>query len=565
MVQEGIEFTLSANTRPAENSFQRLSRKLDQATQKVTRFSKLMSSVGRITFYRGIRAAIRSVTESFSEGLKNAYAFSNTLGNTIDRRIATALDSMTSSANRMKNQLGAAFGSLLTALQPVISSLISLVTAAANAITQLFAAFTGGTYLRARDVSAKFADNMKKGAGAAKEWKNQLMGFDVINRLSEPSSGGGGSGVDASDLYEVVEVESRFAKIAQQFKDLVASIKLNFNDVFFNWSDLNPENIAKKLIVGLSGLFGGITGFMLGGVPGAIVGTILGVTLGLTIDSVFFDGDGQLSKTEIGSLLKTALVTLLGGVIGFYVGGPGGALLGATFTLGVVGTISALRFTLADSADRSKYRDSATWFLCGVLGLPTDQQIIQWGKNAVKWIGDGFKDFGTELYHVFVEPFKGMWAGLKKWWSSLSLGTFHIPRPRFEWTYEAAQGILADALKFVGLPALIPHLNIAWYAKGGIVNGATLIGAGEAGKEAIIPLDRNKEWIRNVASELYMYKPSQGSNDVDNGEIVSAIFAAAGQIVSAISENSRSGEIDWPTIARTVTKYQNRAKRANGY
>jgi len=34
-----------------------------------------------------------------------------------------------------------------------------------------------------------------------------------------------------------------------------------------------------------------------------------------------------------------------------------------------------------------------------------------------------------------------------------------------------------------------PTISISWYAKGGIVDGATLIGAGERGAEAIVPLD----------------------------------------------------------------------------
>lgn len=33
-----------------------------------------------------------------------------------------------------------------------------------------------------------------------------------------------------------------------------------------------------------------------------------------------------------------------------------------------------------------------------------------------------------------------------------------------------------------------PSISVSWYAKGGIVDGAQLIGAGEAGPEAIIPL-----------------------------------------------------------------------------
>ena len=55
--------------------------------------------------------------------------------------------------------------------------------------------------------------------------------------------------------------------------------------------------------------------------------------------------------------------------------------------------------------------------------------------------------------------------------------------------------------QFFGLTK-IPHLSVAWYARGGIVDGATLIGAGEAGKEAIVPLERNTQWVTMVANEL---------------------------------------------------------------
>lgn len=41
-------------------------------------------------------------------------------------------------------------------------------------------------------------------------------------------------------------------------------------------------------------------------------------------------------------------------------------------------------------------------------------------------------------------------------------------------------------------PPSVPHLDVQWYAKGGIVglNGPQMIGVGEAGPEAVIPLDR---------------------------------------------------------------------------
>ena len=57
----------------------------------------------------------------------------------------------------------------------------------------------------------------------------------------------------------------------------------------------------------------------------------------------------------------------------------------------------------------------------------------------------------------------------------------HIPLPHFAVNPPGWQ--LGDLLK-----GQLPSLGIEWYAKGGIVNGATLIGAGEAGPEAIVPL-----------------------------------------------------------------------------
>ena len=163
----------------------------------VGRLSGLTSAMKRVAFYRIIRSAIKMLEQSFDEGLKNAYAFSAGLSDALDGRIAVALDGLSGHAMTMKNQLGAAFGSLLAAIAPIINTLISLITALATAITQLFAAFTGGTFLKAKDVSSKFADDMQRGGGAAKEWKNQLMGFDEINRLEDQNGGGGGGGASA--------------------------------------------------------------------------------------------------------------------------------------------------------------------------------------------------------------------------------------------------------------------------------------------------------------------------------------------------------------------------------
>jgi phage-related minor tail protein len=99
---------------------------------------------------------------------------------------------------------------------------------------------------------------------------------------------------------------------------------------------------------------------------------------------------------------------------------------------------------------------------------------------------------------------------------------------------ETAKGIVQDAINFISniicgarlelphfaLPHFIidggeipwgiggqgrkPTIDVRWYAQGGIVDGATLVGAGEAGPEAIIPLsgDYMRPFARTIAEEM---------------------------------------------------------------
>ena len=109
-------------------------------------------------------------------------------------------------------------------------------------------------------------------------------------------------------------------------------------------TDLKPENIVKKVIAGLGALLGAAVGFTLGGVPGAIIGTLIGVTIGLLVDSLIFDNDGVLSESEIAKSLMFALSAFAGGAIGFLIGGPGGALIGAVVGTGVFATLLGIDF-----------------------------------------------------------------------------------------------------------------------------------------------------------------------------------------------------------------------------
>ena len=325
-------------------------------------FRHLESAIKRIFLYRMIRSAVKEITNGFKEGLNNAYAFSQAVGGSL----AASMDRLTGAAQTMKNQLGAAFGGLIQAAEPVLLKVVDLVTTAANALSQLIAALSGkNVYKKATAQIGQYANNVTNSFGdaadAVQEYKNQLMGFDEINRLEDSagSSNGGsgsygnpGSGLsDIVDSYDYAEISDFWKKVADIFADLKqkvddfgSSLKLSIKDVFFDWKGLNAEQIAEKLVVGLCGILGGIAGFIIGGPLGALVGTITGVAMGLMIDSLIFDHDGVLSRQELGGLLTGALFGLAGGAIGFVVGGPAGALIGATVGIGLFAGLKAIEF-----------------------------------------------------------------------------------------------------------------------------------------------------------------------------------------------------------------------------
>ncbi|ADL50562.1 phage-related protein-like protein [Clostridium cellulovorans 743B] len=50
-------------------------------------------------------------------------------------------------------------------------------------------------------------------------------------------------------------------------------------------------------------------------------------------------------------------------------------------------------------------------------------------------------------------------------------------------------------------PPSVPYLDVSWYAKGGIFNGPSVIGVGEAGTEAVLPIDRLDDLMAKALSK----------------------------------------------------------------
>lgn len=196
----------------------------------------VLKSLGRVAFYRAIRTVLKEIAQAFQEGLQNAYAYSQGITSE-GHRFSAAMDSMSSAGLKMKNQLGSAFIALLAAIAPIINAIIGLVTKLADAVSQFLAVFTGGTYLKAKDVPARWAEGAAGAAKATKEWRNQLLGFDEINRLDAPTEpsggGGGGSALDPMSMFEDTPVDGFFKTL----RDRIIALKesLDFEPLRKSW------------------------------------------------------------------------------------------------------------------------------------------------------------------------------------------------------------------------------------------------------------------------------------------------------------------------------------------
>lgn len=237
-------------TKEAGRGIRELSKEASKSKGPLENF---VDSLKRIAFYRFIRTIIKAITQAFQEGLQNAYAFSQGI-TTEGHRFAAALDSMKTAGTTMKNQLGSAFIALLAAIAPIVNTIIGLVTRLANALSQIFAIFTGGTYLKAKEVPQQWGDAASGAADAAKEWKNQLLGFDEINRLNEPSDnsgGGGSSGIDPMSMFEDTPIEGWVARIRDKLLELKES--LDFEPLLQSWERLkeSAQALGDTILKGL--------------------------------------------------------------------------------------------------------------------------------------------------------------------------------------------------------------------------------------------------------------------------------------------------------------------------
>ena len=130
--------------------------------------------------------------------------------------------------------------------------------------------------------------------------------------------------------------------------------------------------------------------------------------------------------------------------------------------------------------------------------------------NSITGVFSKVGEFFSNVFREAVDGVKGAFNGIKQWFSNLWQGIWNVIKTPINWIIDGINAVIGglNSLK-VDIPDWVPFVGgqtwgvnipkIAKLAKGGFVEGGTPFIAGEAGAEAVIPLENNNQWIYKFA------------------------------------------------------------------
>ena len=572
---------------------------LEKLKEQTTELEKAQTQAGELTRQitdaskgKDIKAAFESASVSLQSGTKNILKWGAGITGLIvlARRLRTYIieavksfaendpetkaniDSLRASLAGLKASWGAAFAPVLNAVVPVLQTLISWLTAAANAVAQFFAVLSGkGTFKKAIANTGKLSSNLGGAADNAKEAKKQLMGIDTLNVMNDTDTGGsgGGGGGSAGNGFEYEDVA-----ISENIKnnfELIKDIVLGIGAGIAGWglgkvlSKLGLIKGGFKQMLGIVMLVsgaviaikGGIDAWengvdwqnlieMIGGVAGAAIGAALafgktGAAITLLIGGIgmvvtaFHDWitTGELS-TQTAALFAGGIIAI-GLALTLLTGSWIPLVIAAILALGVAivkwwDEISAWLDSIVEKVN--SFFNNAIKTLSEKGTLITGVFVLLYGSvqtifNAIAGViktvlatiravlitfAQVVKGFATGDWASSLEAIKSAWLDV---WNSIKqtganiinsiIGTVEAFVNNVIVMFNRLVSAVSSVMQFFGGSGIswrAGTVSIPRLAKGGIVDTATMFVAGEAGKEAVVPLERNTQWVTMVADGI---------------------------------------------------------------
>lgn len=524
-----------------------------------------------------IMKAVAGLAKLFKQGLSNAYEFSKATGGDL----AKNLDGLKSSLSYLANTLGAILVPILNKILPIINELITKVADFANGLTETISAVTGSKeFLKATKQAEAWGDAVEDSAEKAKK---ATMGFDELNivdsgegdskKTENPAEIFSKEKVDTSNLLSIATVFDKinagitklttkingffkktdwkkFGKtIGEVFNGLISSIKTLVTGIDWN-------NLGKSLMTAVMNLIKTIDWAEVVNTLFALINSALDLLSGLVqaIDwGALFDAVFTIIGSVLDNIINGDFLNKLFETVGVLIG----KILEGIVTFWKKGIdIFKQIITAIKDYFKGKIDEAGGNVAQGLLN-----GIWEGIKNIGKWVYDKIigplldglaKGLGLgEDRTAFVKKFEEVWDSVSKWATGIWKDIEAFFKKLGDWiSYGFAVAVNGgvDVLNTIIKTITAGHLRdflantFGWdwikgdltigymtvppkpMAQGGIVDRATNAIIGENGREAVVPLENNTEWIDMLAEKLSANTPSRISLNVDGKQLGYAVI-----------------------------------------
>lgn len=417
---------------------------------------------------------------------------------------------MLDTMNKVGQDTGISMDSLAQLMVTNAASLKELGMSAADAATFLGQCETSGVDTTA--VMAGLKKALTNASGEGKTMKEALS--ELQNTMLNAES--------SADAYNAA-VDLFGAKAGPALAEFCKSGKLNFEDLGTSLNDnlgsvedtfnatLDPADQFKITLNQLQD-----AGYDVGNALGPVLAECLQMVTPI-LKEIINSWNALSPGTQeaiIKCLLLAATLGPLFSIISKVSGGVSSAIGIASKVPGILSTVSggakALWGMLA--------ANPIVLVIAGVVALiaifVTLYKKCEWFRNGVNAIFGGIRDF-----------IKGVIDKIKDFMN------FEWKLPKIKLPHFKASG------EWSLVPPKVPKFSVDWYAKGGILNSPTIFGAsgdkfmggGEAGKEAVLPIDLLRTYIRE-------------ENEANNTELARMIVQALSELTFGIENNIYLGD-----------------------
>lgn len=207
----------------------------------------------------------------------------------------------------------------------------------------------------------------------------------------------------------------------------------------------------------------------------------------------------------------------------------------------------------------------------------TGEDITKFYEKIEKWWGTKkLKVYNT--LSTLKKDVSEWWSNVKNWWGEKTLSVKVV----FEKITDKIKGAVSSVGNFItggsknvaGYSIEMPQYEMAdlsWYAKGGIFSNPSVIGVGEAGREAVLPLQNSRamSMIADSIIDNYSGAGNQGFLGDIKEEIKDAVMQGMMEVFMATKDSQQTVNVtcdarlnvDSETLAKAVMKGQQKLDR----